>query len=97
MELSEELLAQDYTIAIYEAPFEGEQFETLTFTKEIESENYLINLEISVTFKFESHEYCEVDDAVLESITVEDDNGKIWEIGTDLHKEINLLIDTYYE
>ena len=37
MNLQDELLAQDYQFAIYEAPFEGEQFETLTFTKEIDA------------------------------------------------------------
>ena len=97
MNLEEELLAQDYQFAIYEAPFEGEQFETLTFTKEIESENYLINLEISVTFKFESHEYCEVTDIILEDLTVIDEDSEDQIIPDDLFKSIETLIDVYYE
>jgi hypothetical protein len=97
MNLQEELLAQDYQFGIYEAPFDGEQFETLTFTKEIDSENYLINLEISVTFKFESHEYCEVTDIILEDLTVIDDDSIEHKITNELYQQIDTLIDIYYE
>jgi hypothetical protein len=97
MNLQEELLAQDYEFGIYEAPFDGEQFETLSFYKEIDSENYIIFLEISITFKFESHEYCEVDGIVLESLRVIDDEGKRHKITNELYQQIDTLIDVYYE
>jgi hypothetical protein len=97
MNLQEELLAQDYQFPIYEAPFDGEQYETLTFYKEIDSENFIIMLEISVTFKFESHEYCEVDDITLEDLRAIDDDGKRHDISIELYKSVENLIDVYYE
>ena len=47
--MEQELLKQNYTFEIYKPNFEGDRFgATLSFYKQIDSKNYLIDIEIEI-------------------------------------------------
>jgi len=96
MNLQDELLAQDYSIGIYDPEFDGEQFEYLTFYKQIDTDNFLIDLNVDVCFRF-GEGGCEVDSVNIAEITVADEDNNEEDISNDLYKLIKESITTYYE
>ena len=96
MNLQDELLAQDYSIGIYDPEFDGEVYESLSFYKQIDTQNYLIDLEVDVTFRF-GDGGCEEDSLSIGSIKVIDEDSVDQELSLDLYKLIQASITTYYE
>jgi hypothetical protein len=56
---------RDLEVRIDWITFEQNQYETVEITKQIETDNYWIDLEFEVTVKFESYDFYEVDNVEL--------------------------------
>ena len=90
--MQNELLKADYTIGIDDVQFDGSIYETKTYYKQIETENFLIDLEVEVQFQFESLEYFEITEHQLIDIEVLNSESELQDISDELFKNIDNLI-----
>lgn len=91
--MQNELLKQDYTIGIDDVQFDGGIYLTKTYYKQINTENFLIDLEVEVQFQFESHEDCEITEYQLVDINVLNSESELQNISYELFKKIDNLIE----
>ena len=97
--MESELLKQNYLVSVESPDFEDDNCEIKSVFKDLDTENFYIELEVDIEFKHSTKahcEWCEVINVWLTEITVTDDNGISLYVSDQLHKKIEDLIEINY-